>query len=175
MTRHSHLVLLLLPLAAGCGPIRSTVGIVQAEQVLREARELGAEESAPYAIAVAEGLLAKSIEEQGHAEYSTSWALAIEAGDLLRATIAQLPGGGLPQNGAAGSAAEPVLSPAGDAGTTSAGAGGGGDAAPPAPEDGPAEKEGEEATPAPEDGAGQPAAIEPGGDPWKQEGKEGGQ
>jgi outer membrane biosynthesis protein TonB len=82
---------LLLLLAAGCGPIRSTVGIIQAEQVLKEARELGAAEVAPYPMAVAEELVRKAVEEQGYADYSTSWQLATEARDLVQATLAALP------------------------------------------------------------------------------------
>lgn len=82
---------LLLALATGCGPIRSTVGIIQAEQVLREARELGAAEVAPYPMTVAEELVRKAVEEQGYADYSTSWQLATEARDLVRATLEALP------------------------------------------------------------------------------------
>ncbi len=84
-------LLLLLALATGCGPIRSTVGIIQAEQVLKEAHQLGAGEHAPYPMAVAEALVAKALEEQGYADYSTSWQLATEARDLVRATIEALP------------------------------------------------------------------------------------
>ena len=93
MRRISTLILLplLLALAAGCGPIRSTVGIIQAEQVIAEARELGAEEVSPYPMAVAEALVEKAIEEQGYADYSSSWQLAAEARDLVQATIDALP------------------------------------------------------------------------------------
>lgn len=93
MSRHSTLILLplLLALATGCGPIRSTVGIIQAEQVLKEARELGVEQTAPYPMAVAQELVAKAIEEQGYADYSTSWQLATEARDLVQAALDALP------------------------------------------------------------------------------------
>ena len=73
------LFLLAGSLLAGCGAIRSTVGIVEAEKALRAAEEAGARETAPYATTLANQLLDKAREEQGYAEYSTSFELAREA------------------------------------------------------------------------------------------------
>lgn len=82
MKRALHRLSLLLvagSLLAGCGAIRSTVGIVEAEKALRAAEEAGARETAPYATTLADQLLDKAREEQGYAEYSTSFELAREA------------------------------------------------------------------------------------------------
>jgi hypothetical protein len=75
----------------GCGPIRSTVGMIQADQVLKEARELGAEEVAPYPMQMAERLLEKAFEEQNNASYDTSWQLATEAKELAQTAIDLVP------------------------------------------------------------------------------------
>ncbi len=76
------LIVLLAFAVSACGPIRSTVGIIEAEQTLKAAREAGAAELAPYPFALAERLLAKAIEEQGYADYYASWKLAVEAKGL---------------------------------------------------------------------------------------------
>jgi len=55
-----YLLLLIPLLALSCGPIRSTVGIIEAEQTLKAAREAGAEEHAAYPMALAGELLRKA-------------------------------------------------------------------------------------------------------------------
>ena len=71
--------LLLLAAAPGCGAIRSTVSIIEADKVIRAAQDAGGAEAAPYPMRIAEDLLAKAREEQGYADYSRSFALAREA------------------------------------------------------------------------------------------------
>ena len=77
--------ILLILVAAGlgalaaCGPVRSTVVLIQADQTLREARSLGSVETAPYPTLLAEELIEKAREEQGYASYDTATQLAEEA------------------------------------------------------------------------------------------------
>ncbi|MCP4868042.1 MAG: hypothetical protein GY898_04925 [Proteobacteria bacterium] len=103
MTRFALPVLLLL-FAVGCGPIRSTVGIIQADQVIKQAREAGAETWAPYPFQLAESLYAKAIEEQGYAQYYQSWLYAKEAKTMAEEALATEAG-----------APEPVPEPAPEA------------------------------------------------------------
>jgi hypothetical protein len=72
-------LLLTLAILAGCGPVRVTVGLVDAERAVREARDAGAAEHAPYPLTLAEELLAKAIEEKGYAEWEQSFLFAGEA------------------------------------------------------------------------------------------------
>ncbi|GEM_PF-3001483 len=72
-------LLLLALLFAGCGPVRSTIGLVDAEEALRAAHEAGAVEKAPYQTAMAEELLAKAREAQGRSTYDDSMHLANES------------------------------------------------------------------------------------------------
>jgi len=96
MRRPSVFLLLIaalatMALAAGCGAIRSTVGIVQADKVVREAQESGGAEAAPYPMKVAEDLLAKAREEQGYADYSRSFQLAREARAMAQRVLDEAP------------------------------------------------------------------------------------
>lgn len=72
-------LLLTLLFLAGCGPIRATVGLVDAERAVRDAKAAGAAEHAVYPLTLAEGLLAKAIEEKGYAEWEQSFLLAEQA------------------------------------------------------------------------------------------------
>ena len=72
------LVLLALLLSA-CGPIRSTAGLVRADQALAAARDAQAEEHATYPLILAQSLRDKAWEEQGYGEYDTATSLAKEA------------------------------------------------------------------------------------------------
>ncbi len=63
----------------GCGPIRSTVGLVEAERAIKDARAAGAQSKAPYPYTLADELLRKAREEQGYAAYFDSFTLAKEA------------------------------------------------------------------------------------------------
>jgi len=64
---------------AACGPVRSTVMMIQADEALREARALGAAETAPFPVTLAEELLRKAHEEQGYSSYDTATQLASDA------------------------------------------------------------------------------------------------
>jgi hypothetical protein len=81
------ILVVLALLASACGPIRSTVGLIRADQALAEAREMNAGEHAPYPMTLAESLRAKAWEEQGYAQYDTSMNMANEAEKLAREAI----------------------------------------------------------------------------------------
>ena len=83
------LLALALALGSGCGAIRSTVGIIEAEKALKSAHELGAKELAPFPTTLAEEMLDKAREEAGYAEYSRSWELAMEAKKLAEGAAIQ--------------------------------------------------------------------------------------
>lgn len=81
------ILVVLALLASACGPIRSTVGLIRADQALAEAREMNAVEHAPYPMTLAESLRDKAWEEQGYAQYDTSMNMANEAEKLAREAI----------------------------------------------------------------------------------------
>jgi hypothetical protein len=88
MNRQCVLLFVFLSLlASACGPVRSTVGLIRADQALAEAREVNAAEHAAYAMTLAEALRDKAWEEQGYAQYDTSMNLAKEAETLAREAI----------------------------------------------------------------------------------------
>ena len=64
---------------SSCGPIRSTAGLVKADQALAAARDAQAEEHAIYPLMLAQSLRDKAWEEQGYGEYDTATSLAKEA------------------------------------------------------------------------------------------------
>ncbi|RME24182.1 MAG: DUF4398 domain-containing protein [Deltaproteobacteria bacterium] len=66
---------LLLP---GCA-VKTTAAIVAAEQVLRDARESGAEQTAPYELTLAQACLDKAREEWAGSQYQDADRLAAEA------------------------------------------------------------------------------------------------
>ncbi|MEE2827562.1 MAG: hypothetical protein VX498_00120, partial [Myxococcota bacterium] len=70
-----------------CGPVRSTLGLIQADKALQEAREMQAAEHAPYPMTLAESLRKKAFEEQGYGAYDTAMNMAREAESLARAAI----------------------------------------------------------------------------------------
>ncbi len=76
MARYLFLLILIV---AGCGPVRVTVGLVDAERAVQEARDAGAEDHAVYPLTLAEQLLAKAIEERGYAEWEQAFVFANEA------------------------------------------------------------------------------------------------
>jgi len=85
--------ILLILVAAGlgvfaaCGPVRSTVVLIQADQALKEARSLGSMETAPYPTQLAEELIEKAREEQGYSSYDTATQLAEEAKALAEDAV----------------------------------------------------------------------------------------
>ena len=88
----------LLSLGAGCGPIRSTMGLVDAEKALREAHDAGSAEKAPYQTAMAEELLERAHEASGRSTYDASMHLAgesaawsLKAADIARGLVSTEP------------------------------------------------------------------------------------
>lgn len=73
-----------LALLAGCGPIRSTRALVDADVELEAARVAGAQASAPYEYTAAEVFLHKARETQGRAQYEASARYAEKAASLAR-------------------------------------------------------------------------------------------
>lgn len=74
----------LLALVAGCGPIKSTRAIVDADVELEGARAAGAQTTAVYEYTAAEVFLHKARETQGHAQYEASARFAGKAAALAR-------------------------------------------------------------------------------------------
>ena len=67
---------LLALVAAGCGPVRATSVIGDAEAAVARARAVGGEKAAPYEVVSAELYLAKAREQQGRAQYGAAADLA---------------------------------------------------------------------------------------------------
>jgi Domain of unknown function (DUF4398) len=67
---------LLALLAAGCGPVRATSVIGDAEAAVARARAAGSEKAAPYETVSAELYLTKAREQQGRAQYGAAEDLA---------------------------------------------------------------------------------------------------
>ncbi len=78
------LVVVLPTLLAACGPVRSTIVLIQADTALREARALGSAEVAPYPTEMSSRLIEKAKEEQGYSSYDTATVLAEDARMLAR-------------------------------------------------------------------------------------------
>jgi len=78
-TRSLLSLVLLALLVSACGPIRSTAGLVRADQALAAARDAQAEEHATYPLILAQSLRDKAWEEQGYGQYDTATSLAKEA------------------------------------------------------------------------------------------------
>lgn len=72
----------------GCGPIRSTVGIVEAEKAWKLADDAGAAQHAPYPFGLATDLLQKAREEQGFAAYSDAFILSRESKEQSHEALA---------------------------------------------------------------------------------------
>ncbi len=72
-------VLSLLSVLAGCGPVRSTSVLIDAEVQLQAARTAGAEQRAPYEFTAATLYLHKAREEVGYSQYEVGMALAEKA------------------------------------------------------------------------------------------------
>lgn len=80
----SLLALLLLALAAGCGPIRSSSALIAADVELEGARTAGAATAAPQEYFSAEAYLHKAREESGYARYESASTYAEKATELAR-------------------------------------------------------------------------------------------
>lgn len=93
MARFRRLTALTLGALAvtACGPIGYTVAILDATQIVEEARQAGAPQTAPYEFFYAQSHLDKAREEAGEAEYQNSMHMAetareygVRARDLAR-------------------------------------------------------------------------------------------
>ena len=86
VVRASFLILALsLPtVLVACGPVRSTVVLIQADKALQEARALGSAEIAPYPTEMSSQLIEKAKEEQGYSSFDTATVLAEDARTLAR-------------------------------------------------------------------------------------------
>lgn len=79
MSSSKRVLPILLLLVVGCGPVRSTIGVVDAERAYQEAAAAGAEQAAPYPYELAGRLLDQARDEQGYADWGESFRLAGEA------------------------------------------------------------------------------------------------
>ncbi len=67
---------LVLATVAGCGPVYYSVNVAGASQAVEEARQAGAERTAPYEYFYAEAHLRQAREFAGEAEYQTASDMA---------------------------------------------------------------------------------------------------
>lgn len=93
------LVAALAPLA-GCGPVRSTSALIDADVQLQAARTAGAQGAAAYEYAAAEVYLRAAREAEGHAEYESSARYAARAAELARAARERATQGSAPSEAA---------------------------------------------------------------------------
>ncbi len=77
-------VVLATVLGSACGPIRSTAGLIQAEQALRAALDAEVGAQAAYPLVLSQELLSKAQEEQLAGNYKAATDLAEEARDVAR-------------------------------------------------------------------------------------------
>lgn len=77
-------VLLILCAGPGCGPLESTVVILEADKALAEAEVKGAPQKAPYEYNAARAYLHKAREEQGYADYELAIDYGNKAKELAR-------------------------------------------------------------------------------------------
>jgi hypothetical protein len=78
---------LLLLLAAGCGPVRATSVIGDAETAIARARAADGERLAPYETVSAKLYLAKAREQQGRAQYGAAEDLAKQSLRFAREAV----------------------------------------------------------------------------------------
>lgn len=67
---------------AGCGPVRSTAALMDADVAIEAARAAGAPQSAPYEFTAAQAYLEKAREVSGYARYEAAERFAARARDL---------------------------------------------------------------------------------------------
>jgi hypothetical protein len=86
----------LLPLIAlietACGPIKSTMGLVEARQAVKEAEAEGADGEALYEMTLAREYLRKANEELGYNDYYMADQLALKANELAVAALEKVLG-----------------------------------------------------------------------------------
>jgi hypothetical protein len=78
---------LLALLAAGCGPVRATSVIGDAEAAIARARAADGERLAPYETVSAQLYLAKAREQQGRAQYGAAEDLAKQSMRFAREAV----------------------------------------------------------------------------------------
>ncbi|MFL5292251.1 MAG: DUF4398 domain-containing protein [Myxococcales bacterium] len=76
------LALLALCALAGCGPIRSTAALIDADVAIEGARAAGAPQASPYEFTLAEAYLNKAREVSGYAQYEVAARYAGRAREL---------------------------------------------------------------------------------------------
>lgn len=64
---------------AGCGPVRTTANLLDADVQIQAARTAGAEKEAPYEWTLANLYLHKAREEVGHSDYQAGVDFAVKA------------------------------------------------------------------------------------------------
>jgi len=69
----------------GCGPVRTTTALIDADVELEAARAAGASTTATYEYVSAEAYLHAAREAQGHSQYETSEGFAVKALALAKA------------------------------------------------------------------------------------------
>jgi len=99
---------LLVLLAAGCGPVRATSVIGDAEAAVASARAAGGEKLAPYETISAELYLAKAREEQGRAQYGAARELAEQSLRFAREAIERAGEGRSSRSGGSPAPASPA-------------------------------------------------------------------
>ena len=85
---------LLVVLAAGCGPVRATSVIRDAETAVARARAADGERVAPYETILAELYLAKARDQRGRAQYGAAEDLARQSLQFATAAIERAGGAG---------------------------------------------------------------------------------
>jgi hypothetical protein len=72
-------VLFLVGAASGCGPMRATTFLLDADVALQAARTAGADQYAPYEFTSAQLYLLKAREEVGYSDYQVALDFAAKA------------------------------------------------------------------------------------------------
>jgi Domain of unknown function (DUF4398) len=98
---------LLALLAVGCGPVRATSVISDAEAAVDRARAAGGEKFAPYETVSAELYLVKAREQQGRAQYGAAEDLAKQSLRFAREALERA-GEGRSRQGASPAPASPA-------------------------------------------------------------------
>ncbi|KFE72366.1 DUF4398 domain-containing protein [Hyalangium minutum] len=70
---------------AGCGPVRSTANILDAEVQIQAARTAGAEQKAAYEWTAANLYIHKAREEVSHSDYQAGVKFAVKASEFANA------------------------------------------------------------------------------------------
>lgn len=83
--KHLSVLVAVAGALAGCGPVRSTANILDAEVQIQAARTAGAGEKAPYEFTAAGLYLDKAREEVGYSDYEVGVKFAKKASECAEA------------------------------------------------------------------------------------------